>query len=321
VYHAEGFAGPAPGARVFSGDIGPARPGEMCSDGLVHRHDVADVDVHSTDELASLLGAEVTGRRQLRAWPLSSVEQLDLADGSTWVYKAQRLLTVEPAFYLAAGSTPLLPACRVLTQDAESSTLLLEHLSRPWPLGGRSEASILRDAQMVVEAISSLPPGLPAFVEIDTSERWAMEVDWTLQGVSQLIADRRFSRVTTEDVEFLEGWSATAPVVAAVVETSRLASGDLKFDQVFEGTDGPRVVDWQVPVRGPADIDLVMLLVDRGMPPLRHVAPAVVGIRWFLHLRWAVYAKQSLIPAMPHLFDVWAAEAVAAVRAADAHRP
>jgi hypothetical protein len=75
----------------------------------MERHAVADVQVHSTPELSSILGVEITGREQLRVWPLSSVELLTDADGSRMVYKSQRLLTVEPAFYRAAGAVRSFP--------------------------------------------------------------------------------------------------------------------------------------------------------------------------------------------------------------------
>jgi hypothetical protein len=284
----------------------------------MERHAVADVQVHSTLELSSILGVEITGREQLRVWPLSSVELLTGADGSRVVYKAQRMLTVEPAFYRAAGAVPILPACRVLTEGADSSTMILEYLDRPWTFDSSTEGAVVRAARTVVDTVGTLSARLPAFVEIDTVDRWAEELGWTLNGLSELIGDRRFQRCTNADVEFVAVWSKVPAVLDAIIETSRLTSGDLKFEQVFEGSDGLRLVDWQVPVRGPADIDLVMLLNDRNVPALEYVAPAVVGIRWFLLLRWAVYAKLMLIPTMPRLFDQWAADAILAIRAAAA---
>jgi hypothetical protein len=59
------------------------------------------------------------------------------------------------------------------------------------------------------------------------------------------------------------------------------------------------------------DVDLVTLLVDRGVDPGRHVAPAVVGVYWFLRLHWAVRAQHDLFPDRPWpLFGGWAAEAL-----------
>lgn len=281
---------------------------------------MADLQVHSTVELSALLEVEIVGREQLRAWPLSSVELLTCADGARLVYKAQRLLTVEPAFYRAARGVPLLPACRVLTEDDESSTMVLAYLEQPFAFDASTEEAVVRAARTVVDAIGTLPQDLPVFVAIDTAERWAEEVEWTLRGLSMLIGDGRFERATAADVEFVRRWSRAAAVVQAVVETSRLASGDLKFDQVFQGSQGLQLVDWAVPVRGPADIDLTLLLNDQGVPALKYVDPAVVGITWFLLLRWAVYSKLQLIPTMPRLFDQWAAQAIAEVRASAKHR-
>jgi hypothetical protein len=83
---------------------------------VVHRHPLADVQVHSNEELERAVGAHISSRSQLQWWPLSSVELLTLDSGLQLIYKAQRLLVTEPAFYRAAqGRTSLLPEARILT--------------------------------------------------------------------------------------------------------------------------------------------------------------------------------------------------------------
>jgi len=90
----------------------------------VHRHPSADVNIHSTEELQEAVGARITGRNQLQWWPLSSVELLTLDSGVQLVYKAQRLLVTEPAFYRTARCrTTRLPEVRVLTEDDDGSTM------------------------------------------------------------------------------------------------------------------------------------------------------------------------------------------------------
>jgi hypothetical protein len=69
-----------------------------------------------------LTSARITGRSQLQWWPLSSVELLTLDSGRQLVYKAQRLLVTEPAFYRAARyRTERLPEAWVLTDDDDGS--------------------------------------------------------------------------------------------------------------------------------------------------------------------------------------------------------
>ena len=283
----------------------------------MQRHPEADVVVHTNDDLAEILGSAITRREQLRCWPLSSVELIETADRERHVYKAQRLLTVEPALYsAAAGRTSLLPSCRVLTCDEQSSTMLLEHLGTPVPLDGMSEDDIVRLARDVIAAIGTLPTGLPHYVDVGDLDAWRAVVDWTIDGLSALIGDGRFQRCTSDDLALIGEWSRSPAVLTVIDGPTRLTCGDTKFDQVFRDDTGYRLVDWSAAAIAPPDLDLVMLLEDQGIDPLRHVDPAVYGIRWFLLLRWAAIAKLELIPDMPQMFDDWAADGVAKLRRA-----
>jgi hypothetical protein len=283
----------------------------------VHRHPSADVDVHSTGELEEAVSARITGRCQLQCWPLSSVELLTLDSGLQLVYKAQRLLVTEPAFYRTAGSrTKRLPQVRVLTEDDGGSTMLLEYLGRPVSLAGAQPADVVALARQVVSEMAALPQDLPVYLDISTADRWVTEVDAVLGRLTRLIETAQFSLVSRDDVSFARDWAHGQSVQELVESDSRLANGDMKFDHVFRGPAGFRFIDWSVPVRGPAEIDLVQLLAERDIDPLDHVDPDLVVLRWFLVLRWAIEGKTRLLPAVPKMFDEWAATAVAQMRAA-----
>ena len=78
--------------------------------------------------------------------------------------------------------------------------------------------------------------------------------------------------------------------------------------------DGYRVIDWQRPVLGPADVDLASLLQCAGRDPGEAVAGPVVGIAWFLRLQWAIEGQVDLFAGRRFpLPDGWAAEAAAAI--------
>ena len=93
--------------------------------------------------------------------------------------------------------------------------------------------------------------------------------------------------------------------MAAVEQTSQLIHGDLSDAHVFCLEDGYRIIDWQRPYRAPGEIDLVTFLESRKIPVQGLVAPAVIGLRWFLFVDWAAEAKTSLLPDLP-IFDDWA---------------
>ena len=78
--------------------------------------------------------------------------------------------------------------------------------------------------------------------------------------------------------------------------------------------DGYRVIDWQRPVLGPADVDLASLLQCAGRDPGEAVAGPVVGIAWFLRLQWAIEGQIGLFAGRRFpLLDGWAAEAAAGI--------
>jgi len=274
----------------------------------VEIHPEIGCDVHTDDELGALLGSPLVRRTRLQCWPLSLVEEIETATGEQWIYKAQRLLPVEPALYRAVGGrSSVVPAARVLTDDGVSSTMLLEHLGSPVAIEGMSEPAVVALAREVVDAIAGLPDGLPCHLDWGSIESWRAVADWVLDGLTTLVGDARFTRVTDDDIAFLRGWSQSAEVNAAIEATTQLTCNDIKFDQVFRRADGSiAVVDWAVPVVAPGDLDLVGLLTSAGIDPLRHVDPAVFGMYWFRLVHWAVLSKLELIPDMPELFDIWA---------------
>lgn len=263
------------------------------------------------------MSARITGRDQLQCWPLSSVELLTLDSGVQLVYKAQRLLTTEPAFYRTARSrTTRLPQVRVLTEDDEGSTMLLEYLGQPVSVANAQPADVVALARQVVGEIGELPQDLPVYLDISTTERWIAEAEAVLGRLNKLIETAQFTLVSQQDVSFVRDWALAPDICELVESSSRLTNGDMKFGHVFRGPHGFRFADWAVPLRGPAGIDLVQLLEDRDIDPVDHVEPELVALRWFLFLRWAIEGKTRLLPDVPTIFDEWAAMGVARMRAA-----
>jgi hypothetical protein len=286
----------------------------------VERHPDIDCDVHTTDELDALLGSPVVRRDELQCWPLSLVQEVETASGERWIYKAQRLMPVEPRFYEAvAGRTTVVPSARVLTDDGVSSTMLLEHLGSPVSVAGLTEPEVITFCREIVAAVGTLPPGLPHHLDWGSAESWHECADWVLDGLGALVGDGRFVRVSADDIDFLRTWSRSGAVHAAVDGPTRLTCNDIKLDQVFRRADGSlAVVDWAIPVVAPGDLDLVGLLNSADIDPLPHVDAAVFGLHWFRLAHWAVLSKLELLPWMPELFDTWASMGVANVRRAAA---
>lgn len=274
----------------------------------------SDLVLHSDDELSALLGAPVAERKPVHAWPLSCVDRVALTDGRIFAYKSQLPPTVEPDFYRAAAS-PLLPGHRLLGTLGAAQTMVLEWIDAPLlEVAAPDPDELARHGRLVVDRIGEIRGDLPSYLDIGSAEAWTAVTTQTFARWEQTIGLGHFTHTTPADVAEVRAWSATPAVRAAIEAAPRTIHGDLKADQIFVTDDGYRVIDWQRPVRGPAEVDLVSLLAGRGLDPRPAADPAVVAVFWFLRLHWAVEAQHSLFPGSRFpLFDDWAREAVTGI--------
>jgi len=255
-------------------------------------------------ELADQLGAAVVHRETVHSWPLSWVERVRLADGRTYACKTQLPPTVEPEFYARARS-PLLPAYVRVT----AGTIALDWIEAPLLATVRDTGELLAHGRAVVGEIARLPADLPTYLDIAGEAAWRREVEWALEGLA------RFPRVDPGAVEGLRAWAAQPSVLRVVDAATGVIHGDLTPHQVFLTPDGYRVIDWQRPVRGPSDVDLVALLVHSRLDPGPHLPSEAIGIYWLLLLHWAVRGDRDVAPGLP-LFRSWAKAAVNHILAA-----
>lgn len=273
--------------------------------------------MHSDDELAAALGHAIAERETLHAWPLSCVQRLLLADGTKRSYKSQLPPTVEPEFYESASS-PLLPGHRLLGKLGDCATMAFEWIDAPLLRDqARSDAELVDHGRQVVAQIGAIRGELPVYLDIGSAGAWSAVGEVALEKLRKLIRDGRFGATDLDAVDRVQRWAMSARVVETVSECPRVIHGDLTAEQVFVTGDGYRVIDWQRPVVGPPEVDLVALLVgavtDRGpaLDPRRHVDGTIVGIFWFLRLYWAVEAQFDLFREFRGaLFDEWSKEAI-----------
>jgi hypothetical protein len=269
-----------------------------------------DILMHSDDELAEMLGVKIVQRETIHEWPLSCVQRLVLGDGRKLIYKSQLPPTVEPEFY-ANASSPLLLGHRVLQKLGRCATMTIDWMDAPLLRDeARSETELVAHGREVLAQIGEIKGELPVYVDVGSAEAWSAVAETALDKMGKLVQDGRFGSTDLDAVSRMRQWSASARVMESIVDRPRVIHGDLTAGQVFVTSSGYRVIDWQRPVFGPPEVDLVTLLVDRKFEPRRHIQPTVVEIYWFLHLCWAVEAQFDLFPDFKgSLFDQWAAEA------------
>jgi hypothetical protein len=266
---------------------------------------------HDDVSLARVLGADVVSRSTIHEWPLSWVQRLSLDDGRVLVYKSQLPPTVEAAFYREATST-LLTGFRELGVLGNCSTMIIDWIDAPsLDSLGLGEAEFVEHAERIVSQIGSISGSLPVYYDIGSPLAWRWAVAEALDKLGELVDNGLFPSVTSVQADALRAWSESEPVIAAVSSGTRPIHADLRADQAFVLPDGYRVVDWQRPILAPAGVDLVMLLDQQGIDPRPFTSAEMIGIRWFVLLRWAVECQHDLLPYLDGAtFDEWAASSI-----------
>ncbi len=263
------------------------------------------------DELGALLGSAVAERRVVHEWPLTRTEEVRLSDGRHVAYKCQLPPSIEPGFYASARS-PLLPAHVDLGRDGECSYLVTDWIESESLHAQRlSRDDLLSAASDVVDAISRIDGDPPTYLDLSTRKSWDEANDDVVSKLRTLIGMGRFGAIPLADVDRLRRWAGEPGVIAAATARPTMVHGDLSLEEVFRVHDGWRVIDWQRPVLGPRELDLVSLLRHARIDPAPFVAREFVELSSFLLLHWSVTASHDLLPDLPpELPQSWAVTSI-----------
>jgi len=278
----------------------------------MHEHpQFAGMLFHDDDELGAALGSRVASRALVHEWPLTRTEDVRLDDGRRYAYKTQLPPTVEQQFYEQASSSLLAPF-RDLGQAGASSFLAVEWIDAPTLYApALEEGDFIAQARQVVDGIGGITGAPPVFLDLSTPDALGSAAGITAERLASLIRSGRFARVPSDSPSRIEEWARAMPVVEAAASNPRVTHGDLSPEEVFRTADGYRVIDWQRPVRGPADLDLVSLLRYRRIEPLLYVHAEVVELSWFVLLHWAALVQTDLLPDLaPTIPEGWALAAL-----------
>lgn len=274
----------------------------------------ADLRVPSNGELAAAMGSAVVSRHELQAWPLALTEDLLLEDGRRCVCKTQLPPTVEAPFYAAARS-PLLANCLDLGGFGRCRVVVIDWIDGA-PLDATDVDRFLGQASRVVDGIAAIDGDPPVHLDLSTAAALRGAAQATTERLYRLIGTGRFHRLTPGDVPAFEGWARSDRTVAAAVKYPGIVHADLSRDEVLLTGDGQlRVIDWQRPVRGPREIDLVSLLRSGGIDPEGHVDRCFVQLEAFVLLHWAALCAAEILSELPtDTYEAWVLEAIDTLR-------
>jgi hypothetical protein len=273
----------------------------------MERHPYFDLWLHSSHEISEMLSVEIAERITLHEWPLSCVQLLRLANGSQLIYKSQlRATTVEPEFYdtaqrdqtvNASHCLSRLPRANLLGTLHNSVGMTFEYIDAPrFEDFQLNEAEIVDHGNRLLSDIRQFPSDLPVYIDISSLGKWSTLVQETIILLDSLITSGQFQLTTSAAVQLLAEWSRSNSVRTALQSPSCLNHGDLGGDNVFVIPGGYKIIDWQRPVRGPAELDRTTYLAAMGVDPSKYISREILGLFWFLRLRWLVECKVRWFP-------------------------
>ena len=251
----------------------------------MHRHPYFNLWMHDDEELASVIECSIVERVTVHEWPLSCVQRLVLSDGRKLIYKTQSM-AFEPEFYAHARSR-LLPQARTLYRADNHACMLIDLIDGPLIEDlNLSEDEVARIGREVIAQIAQIDGDLPFTYDISDVTKWTALMQTLFAKLRQQIEQGKFERTNNALVRDLERWAQSDSVLSAIRAKPGYVHRDLTGDNLFVLPDGYRLIDWQRPMLGPTDLDMVSLLGSLGFDPLHHVTEGVLRVWLLLQIHW-----------------------------------
>ncbi|MDR2492578.1 MAG: aminoglycoside phosphotransferase family protein [Coriobacteriales bacterium] len=268
------------------------------------KHIFYNLWIHDDDELAVIAESEVRSRETLREWPLSYVERVNLKNGSSRVYKAQKGSGTEYAFYRTVQAT-FIPKAYFCSSDGDAHWMLLEDIDGCHPVPQNSNA--LFDLGILARSqISSLGSECPC--KHDLSKKGYSEfVDSTVGLLLALLGDGKLTVTSNDAINRLSDALSHPEVNRAVNGKGAVLHGDLKCDNILIRHDGEiMLIDWQNVMFGPEMIDVYSLLATQAVDPVSVAGIGPEILRLALEIRWFADCLNDWMPDATFL-DAWIA--------------
>lgn len=273
----------------------------------MEKHPYFDLLLHTAQELESILDERVVGRTTIHEWPLSCVERITLESGKTWIYKSETEPTVEPEFYSAAQS-PILVQTKTLFRDFRSANLILEDIDGNQLTEKNLNIDTAYDiGWRILKDIARIQGNPPVYLDISSWDLWQSIVEGMVEDLAELVRSGRFNQVNHKTIRDI--YHVAIDVEVKEVFNALLSHGptlvhhDLSADNVFERENGYIIIDWQRPIRGPAQIDLVLLLSSLGFDPRRLLPGGIIKITDLLRIHWFTECSVCWFPPGISTYD------------------
>lgn len=254
----------------------------------MYKHEFFDLQLHTDDELETIYGSGIVERRTLHEWPLSCVQLVARRDGTRSVYKSQCGPTLEDEV-LQIMTGPILPTTKVLYKNSGYLIMDFEFIEAPLATEvSMSSDEAIAHGQRLIKEISALRASslCPVWLDIGTVDRWRAVTQELFGGYRRMVSRGLLSSNLEKCIDDMQMWSESTAVVRAIENGNTFIHGDLAAKNVFIKGNGHKVIDWQRPLRAPAEVDLVLFLDSKRVNPLLIVEPHYVGIMCLTGMWW-----------------------------------
>jgi len=270
----------------------------------MYQHKYFNLRLHDNVELEEILREKIVDRRTLHEWPLSCVEQVITNEGRKWVYKSQFGPTVEPQFYANAKSKLLAAGKTVYKSDSGFVNMLFEFIEAPRIVDlNLSDHAVVAAWNNISQGIATIEGNLPYYHDISEQKLWKELMETMLENLEKLVLQGSFQRVDTMALRKLRKWARSEDVLAVLDKNTGFVHNDLSNDNIFVMPDGYRIIDWQRPVIGPKELDLVGLLDSLNREARRFVDPSIVCIMYLLRIEWFTECAVRWLPEAQATYD------------------
>lgn len=256
----------------------------------MQKHEFFDLQLHTDEELSAIYGSRVMQRTTLHEWPLSCVQLVVREDGSRSIYKSQSGPTLEGKA-LQTLSGDILPTARVLHAADGYLIMDIEYIDSPLAESVHmSPDEAVLHGRALVRQIRALTcaDSCPVWLDIGAVDRWVTVARQVFAAYRKVLGKGLLSPEQGERIDSMEKWSQSTDVLQAISRGNGFVHGDLAAKNVFVRPGGYKVIDWQRPLRAPAEIDLALFLDSKRVNPLRAVAPHYIGIMCLPGMWWGL---------------------------------
>ena len=166
-----------------------------------------------------------------------------------------------------------------------------------------SEEEVVRIGRTVLAQITKMAGTRPYWFDVSDQEKWKTFIQALLDDLKKLIDRGKFTRTNRTTVHNLEHWAFSKSVLAAICSQSGYVHHDFTGDNLFVLPNGYRVIDWQRPIWGPIDLDMVSLLMSLGFDPVKYVEEGTIQVMHFLSIHWFTQCAARWFPEGADHYD------------------